>query len=339
MQKLKVGVIGLGIQGELHLRTYSELPNTEVVGIADVNEERLKAMGNKYKVKGLYKDFNKMIAESGAEAISIATPDHFHREAAVASLRADKHTLVEKPLATSVHEADDILKTAAMSRAKLMTNYTHRWHPAYYQAYSTIKSGKIGKPVVGYARKNDTLYVATEMIKWADKSSPTMFLSAHDVDLIRWYFGGEANEVYATGIKQVLVKKGIDTYDAVQAQVRFDTGAVATFEATWIYPNTFPTIVDSFVEVIGTDGVIHLDRKSESIEVATHTAFQYPKTFLAGEIFGKLQGAFQLAVAHFVDCVINNKEPLISGKDGRQVTSILEAIHRSAKEGKPVKPE
>jgi len=134
------------------------------------------------------------------------------------------------------------------------------------------------------------------------------------------------------------VKRGIDTYDVIQAQVRFNSGAVATFESCWIYPDTFPTIVDSFVEVIGTEGVIHLDRKSESIELATKDSFTYPKTFLVSTIFGKMQGAFQLALAHFVDCVTSGKPVVVTGRDGRQVTSILDAIHRSLSQGKPVTP-
>ena len=338
MEKLKVAVVGVGIQGELHVRAYSEMPYVDLVALCDISEEQLQAMGKKYSVKRLYTDYEKMIAESGAEAISIATPDAFHAGPTIACLKANKHVLVEKPLTTDVKEADEILAAERKSKCKLMTNFTHRWHPAYYQSFASIKEGKIGEPILAYTRKNDTLYVSTKMIKWANKSSPALFLSAHDIDLVRWFFNAEATEVYATGVKKVLIKRGIDTYDVIQAQVRFNSGAVATFESCWIYPDTFPTIVDSFVEIIGTEGVIHLDRKSESIELATKDSFTYPKTFLVSTIFGKMQGAFQLALAHFVDCVTSGKPVVVTGRDGRQVTSILDAIHRSLSQGKPVTP-
>ena len=69
---------------------------------------------------------------------------------------------------------------------------------------------------------------------------------AHDIDLVTWYFGDEAVEAYASGVRGVLSERGIDTYDAIQAQVRYRRGAIATFESCWIYPNSFPTMVDSW---------------------------------------------------------------------------------------------
>ena len=109
-------------------------------------------------------------------------------------------------------------------------------------------------PIAGYARKNDTIFVSTEMINWASQSTPIHFLGAHDIDLMRWYFGSEPVEVRAYGAKGVLTERGIDTYDLIQAQVKFESEAFATFESAWIYPNTFPTIVDSFLEVVGSQG-------------------------------------------------------------------------------------
>jgi len=167
------------------------------------------------------------------------------------------------------------------------------------------------------------------MMNWAARTTPLHFLGSHDIDLMRWYFGTEPVKVHACGAKKVLAARGIDTYDVVQAQVEFDGGQFATFESSWIYPNSFPTIVDSFVEVIGSSGHLHFDRKRESIEMSTADKFSYPKTSLSHETFGKLRGAFVECLSDFLDAILTNSEPKVTAFDGRQVTAVLDAAMRS----------
>ena len=146
---------------------------------------------------------------------------------------------------------------------------------------------------------------------------------------MRWFFGSEPVEAHAYGSKNVLAARGIDTYDVIQTQVKFASGAFATFESAWIYPNTFPTIVDSFVEALGTSGHLHFDRKRESIEMSNSDRFAYPKVFLCHEVFGKLRGAFVDCLSDFIDAILNDTEPRVTAFDGRQVTAVLDAISRS----------
>jgi predicted dehydrogenase len=175
------------------------------------------------------------------------------------------------------------------------------------------------------------------MLGWADRSSPSWFLSSHDIDLVCWYFGVDPQEVYANAVRKVLVNQGVDTPDAIQAQVRFVDGAVATFEACWTYPNTFPTMTDSFLEIITTGAVIHLDRKREQIEVSTDQGFQYPRNLL-GYVYeeGEMHGAVPLSVHHFIKCVLEDREPLVTLDSSLRVTRILDAIQRSIDLGAPV---
>jgi predicted dehydrogenase len=174
------------------------------------------------------------------------------------------------------------------------------------------------------------------MISWAGRTSPSFFLSSHDLDLLLWYFDDRVVEVYATAVHGVLREQGIDTPDAVQAQVRFAGGAVATLEACWTYPDTFPTMTDSFLELIFTDAVIHLDRKREQIEVATHERFSYPRNQLAGRVGGKPSGSTAAAVTHFVDAVLDRTAPLVTLDSSVHVTEVLVAIDESWRQGRPV---
>jgi predicted dehydrogenase len=173
------------------------------------------------------------------------------------------------------------------------------------------------------------------MIAWAAATTPIHFLGAHDIDLMRWYFEDEPVTAYARGVKGVLTGRGVDTWDVVQAMVSFRGGAIATFEAAWIYPNAFPTLTDSFVEVIGTDGHLHFDRKRESIEMSTAKQFTYPKTFLLADVFGRMRGAFVECLSDFVSAIRDDTEPRVTAWDGRQVTAVLDAISRSLASGRP----
>ena len=153
------------------------------------------------------------------------------------------------------------------------------------------------------------------------------------MDLVRWFLGSEPVVARAWGCKEVLAARGIPTYDMIQAQVRFASGAFVTFESGWIYPNTFPTPVDSFIQIIGSAGHINLDRKCESYEISTEKAFSYPKSFLSADVFGRLRGAFPSCLEDFVYAIANDKTPRVTGFDGRQVTAALEAIHTSLANG------
>ena len=333
--KLRIGVIGLGIMGEQYVRIYDAHPHTTVTAISTRTEGRLNEIGDKYGIKTRFTDYRELLSQGNVDAVCVATPDFAHCEPVKAALREHKHVLCEKPFTTLLSEADELLSLSQASpQLKLQVAFNHRWLSSYYHGFAQIRSGAIGRPVAGYARKNDTIYVSTEMINWASRSTPIHFLGAHDIDLMRWYFESEPVEVRAYGAKGVLSERGIDTYDLIQAQVKFESGAFATFESAWIYPNTFPTIVDSFLEVVGSQGHLHFDRKRESIEMSTPEQFTYPKTFLNHEIFGKLRGAFVECLSDFVDAILNNSEPKVTAFDGRQVTAVLDAVTRSLESGR-----
>jgi predicted dehydrogenase len=333
--KVRIGVIGLGIMGEQYVRIYNAHPAATVTAICTRKRERLDEVGEKYGIQSRFTDYNELVTQGNVDAVCVATPDFAHYGPVKAALTANKHVLCEKPFTTVLSEADELLRLSdAREHLNLQVAFNHRWLSSYYQGFASIRAGVIGDPIAGYARKNDTIWVATEMINWAAQSTPIHFLGAHDIDLMRWYFASEPAEVRAYGAKGVLSSRGIDTYDLIQAQVKFENDAFATFEAAWIYPNTFPTIVDSFVEVIGTRGHLHFDRKRESIEMSTPDQFTYPKTFLTHEIFGKLRGAFVECLSDFVGSITAGTKPSVTAFDGRQVTAVLDAVTRSLASGK-----
>ena len=330
MEMLKIGIVGAGIMGESHALVYRTHPQCRLTAVCDFNHQRAEAFAEKYGGLQRYETVEEMLEKGGVDLVSVCTPDFAHAGPALAAARAGKHVLVEKPLAVTVGDAQAMIQAASDNHVKVMAQFSHRWVPAYRQAKDLLSKPESGQPVLAYTRKNDHIFVPTQMIGWSARTTPSWFLSSHDIDLVCWYFESQPVSVYATAVRKVLVSRGIDTPDAIQAQVRFANGAAATFESCWIYPNTFPTMVDSFIEIITTDMVIHLDRKREQIEVSTDRAYQYPRNLLSYPYEdGEVHGAVPLSINHFIRCVLEDRPPLVTLESSLQVTRILEGIQRS----------
>jgi predicted dehydrogenase len=333
MQSIGVGIVGTGIMAKAHARVVTEDPRVHVAGW--VTRQGSPAGIEEFGPAPVHATIGELLRDDSVAIVIVATPDFAHREASIAAAEAGRHVLIEKPLAMSGEDAEAILAAVSASGVHAMTLFNQRWAPAYWQAKQELAKPEAGKPIMAYARKNDTLFVPTEMISWADRSSPSWFLSSHDVDLVTWFFDEPAVEVFATAVERVLVGRGIDTPDAVQAQVRFASGAVATFESSWAIPAGYPTVVESFVEVITTERHIHIDRKVEQLEVATQERMLYPRTGGA-QIGGRSVGPAASAVRHFVDVVADGAEQIIPLEHSVQVTWLLEAIEKSYRSGAPV---
>jgi predicted dehydrogenase len=334
-ETIGVGLIGAGIMGQGHAAAVTQDPRARLVGVASI--EGADELAGRYGARLATKDYRDLLARNDIQLVVVATPDHAHFAICKAAIEAGKNVLVEKPLTVDLGEADRLIETVKRSGLKLMTCFSHRWIPPYWAAHEAVEAGKIGRPVLAYARKNDRIFVPTKMLAWAAGTTSAWFLSSHDIDLVSWYMGDRAVEVYATAVWGVLRGRGVETPDAIQAQVRFAKGGVATFESCWIYPDTYPTMTDSFIEVVGEAGVIHLERKHEQLEIASQETYEWPRTLVKPTIAGRQQGALTEIVHHMIACVRDNKPTLVTLESSREVTAILDAIHRSTASGRPEK--
>lgn len=331
-EPLGVGIIGAGIMGSAHAAGFAADPRSRLLGTAGLPLSSAKDLASRFGGRAT-DDYREVLADPRIELVSVATPDHLHHEICRAALEAGKHVFVEKPLTTDLTQADALVALAARSDRTLMTAFNHRWIPAYNEAHQLIRSGEIGTPVMAYARKNDRIHVPTSMLTWAERTTCAWFLSSHDVDLVNWFIQDRPAEVFASSVSGVLTGRGIDTPDAIQAQVRYRNGAVATFESCWIYPDTFPTMTDSYIEVIGTEGVVQLPRQSDQLEVATSKSFSYPRTSIGADVHGVRLGAVTAALQHMITCVISGEQPLVTAQSSRDVIAALDAVHRSLASG------
>ncbi len=333
--KTRIAIIGTGIMGKNAANVWQRHPGVEVVAVCDNDLEKARTVAAELHVPHVYKSHQELLDKEQVEAVHINTPDSAHRDPVIDALRAGKDVLVEKPMTTDVAEADEIVRAVDETGRILQVSFNHRWLSVYHKVFSDIAQGKIGECITGFAKKNNPILVPTEWLPWSAKTTPAWFLSSHDIDLMCWWTGAAGVEVYATGAKKVLKARGIDTYDAIQAQVRFTGGFFATFESAWIYSNKSPYLPDSYMEVIGTEGHVFMDRKAEAIEMATKEAYSYPRTLLNYKVFDRWVGALPACMYSFIDAVTERRQPFVTARDGRNVTAILDAIHRSLASGKP----
>lgn len=334
---MRVAVVGAGILGSRHARFWAQQPTADLVAVVDLERDRAEAVASKWRVEELsspsvYTDIDTMLRELRPEAVSVATPDFAHRDPCLASLSMGAHVLVEKPLATTAADARAIAEAADAAGRIAMVNHSMRWIPRHREVHAATSSD-LGALVVAHSVKADVISVPLTMLKWAARSSPAWFLTAHDLDLVRWFANDRVTRVWAQGSRKVLSARGVDTWDAIQASVTFSGGAIATFESSWIHPETYPALTDDYMHVIGERGVAYLDRGRESVEMYGPDRARHPKHATVYEVDGRIHGSFRHALEHFQQCVRDGTEPDTSARRLVGVVETLEAIHRSLETG------
>lgn len=322
--KLNVAVIGVGTFGSMHAKIYSQMDMCELKAVADINQKRLDEVCHMLKVEG-YTDYQELLARDDIDAVNICTTDELHVEPAVTAANMGKHVFVEKPLARTPQDCDKIIKAAKDSDVKLTVGHILRFDPRYVTAYEKIKNNTIGKLVHLFVRRNNPITNAKRLSK---HTSVLFFLGIHDIDFMNWCVGKKAKKVYA----EATYKKLKNTPDTVLATIRFSDDTIALLEASWILPESFPGKLDAKFEVIGTDGVIYVDGGSDTVEIA-HQRFESPELFYAPELFGERVGILRDELTHFVECIVNDREPIVSGEDGKAAVEVAYTIQKSFETG------
>ena len=259
---IRVCVIGGGTFGKVHLKVLSQMSRdgeAELVALADVNEEILKEREREFGVK-TYQDFRRMLDVEKPDAVTIATPDHLHREIALEVLDRDIPVLVEKPLDVSVEGAEEIKRKAEEKGLLLQVDFHKRYDPYHREVERMVREGELGEIQYGYVTMEDVITLPRDTFpSWAPSSSPVWFLGVHFYDLLTWIIKKKPVRVVATGIKRVLKGLGIDTYDSVQAKVEYEGGISLTFDTSWILPEDFEAIVNQEFRLVGDKGMIEVD--------------------------------------------------------------------------------
>jgi len=352
---IKLGVIGAGKFGTNILNAFKQMESDgrcKLAAICDINRDVLESQSRKYEVKG-YTDYREMIkTEKDIYGIAVATPDPFHREPVMYAAGAGRHIFVEKPMDVTVEGCREMMEACVKNRVLLQVDFHKRFDPFHIAVRKDVREGKTGEIEYGYAHMEDKIMVPRDWFPgWASKSSPVWFLGVHMFDLVRWIIGSNGKKVYARGRKLKLKSLGIDTYDSVSAMVEFESGAVVTFDVSWILPEDFEAIVNQGFRLVGDRGLVECDSQDRGTRVSYEKqgVMTYNPVFLNENRDGKTgtvrySGYGIESIADFV----YNLEYLAAGgtldrlqggvtglgEDGIEVTKIAVAVHRSLDSGK-----
>jgi predicted dehydrogenase len=333
VRQIGVGVIGVGLMGSLFARLASQLPDSELVGVADANKHQAAQVGESLGVPA-YTDYNELLALSGMSAVVIATPDALHLEPALAAAGAGKHVLIEKPLATNEEDGRRIVEACRRAGVTLMVAHVLRFDPNYGEAFKAVHSGRLGEIVHLSARRNTSLPDAKRL---AGRVTITFYLGSHSIDAMQWIVGSPIVEVTAIGTRKAMQELGVD--DTVMSLLRFENGAIGTLENSWIRPEGAGSRrIGASLIVMGTEGSLRVEPFQECMTTyrPNYVEPALPLVSFDNTVWGKISGIYRDEFGHFIDCIQTAARPIISPEQALSAIIVCGAIERSLREGVPV---
>lgn len=306
-RKVRVGVVGVGHLGQHHARIYAEMPEVELVGVADVNEARLKEVAERFKVPG-FVDYRGLIGL--AEAVSIAVPAILHYQIAREFLFQGVDVLVEKPIAETVEEAEDLVEIARTQGRLLQVGHIERFNGAVRALEGLIvEPGFIEchrlSPFPGRAMDVDVV----------------LDLMIHDIDVILSLVKSKVKEVSAVGVPVIS-----DQVDIANARIQFESGCVANVTASRVSVERMRKI-----RIFQRDTYLSLDYATQEIALYRRILPDAPDglpRIVREEVSIDKAEPLRVELQSFVDCVRTRRRPLVSGEEGRDALKVaLQILH------------
>ena len=292
MKRVKFAVIGLGWFGEKHCEALSGIPQVELFALCTRTESRLQELAKQFNVPHTYTDYNELLANKEIEAVNVVTMWDQHTGPTLAALSAGKHVFVEKPMASTLPDCEAIVKAANATDKCFMVGHICRFNPRYAAAKQEVASGKIGKIVSMYARRNIPASVGASVL---GKIGPIIGDGVHDTDLMLWYSGAKIETAYA----QSLSVRGLRYPDIGWTMYRFNTGAIGVCENIWFLPDTTSFQIDERMEIIGTEGSIHIHDTYPNFSVCDKDGWHSPDTTYWPLLHNLRAGALRDELAYF----------------------------------------
>ncbi|PYG88723.1 putative dehydrogenase [Ruminiclostridium sufflavum DSM 19573] len=340
IKQIKMGIVGAGTWGETHASIYAEHLFADPVAICDKDEVRARAIAEKYGIREVYTDYNEMAEKSDIDAVAIVTPDFLHADIACKFADCKKHLLIEKPLATTREDIGRICEAVERNGVRCMVDLHNRWNPPFNTAKQEVESGKLGEPYTAYIRHSDVKWVATDMLKWASKSSILWFLGSHSLDTLRWIFDDEVKRVYSIKKEGILKALGVDTADIYLTTIEFERGGIAHMENGWVTPNGNTNINDFKFSLLCTKGMVSLDLSSHNlIHLVTDEKAVTPDILVSNMVFDRCKGLSYESIRDFIDRLVDGKEFRVTLEDSRKTALAIIAMLESSETGMPVEVE
>jgi UDP-N-acetylglucosamine 3-dehydrogenase len=332
MDRLRIGVIGLGWFGEIHCEAIIGIPNLELAGLCTRTPDRLKALGAKFGVKKLFTDYKQMLADPDIDAISVCTMWDQHTDPAIAALEAGKHVFLEKPIASTMKDANAIIAAGKRAKGILQVGHIVRFNPRYRMAKKQIEEGKIGRILSMSSRRNIPAAWTPTIL---DKIGPIVGDAIHDTDIMLWFNPGDP---VVSAYAQTVSLRNLKHPDIGQTMYRFKSGATATLETVWCMPEKTPFDIDERMTVIGSEGFVHVQDTFPNLGVVGSDKLHSPDTTYWPEFEGTRGGALREEFSYFANCALAGRKPAIgTPEDAAAALAATLAAEESARTGQVVK--
>ena len=336
MKKLRIGIAGLGRLGKVHANNIAyKIPNAELVAACSIMPAELEYAKQELGVTEVYTDYNEMLKNADIDAVVIVTTSSEHCWQIEAALDAGKHVFSEKPLGVDVEQCKQA--EAAVERhpeLTFMLGFMRRYDKSYAYAKKKIEEGAIGTPYLVKATGIDPEAAVEGAIRFAATSGGIFLdMAIHDIDLMRWFLGCEATEVYAMGatFKHPEFKAAGDDETAV-AVYKFENGAMGMVHVGRTAPHGYHVET----EIVGTEGSIRISGVPQKNLAMVYDA-SGARTECVGSFPERFDESYLIEMEEFVDCALNGKQPGTTVYDGTKSTAIGFATTEAWKTGKIVK--
>ncbi len=326
-RKVKIGMMSFA---HMHAWSYAQSivrrDDTEMVGIADHDATRTQQMAEAFGTRA-FESYEALLAEPGLEAVVICSENVRHRPLVEMAAQAGKHILCEKPLATTIADAEAMIYACESAGVQLMTAFPCRYSPVIQRLKETLDSGTVGEIVAARGTNRGRNPGGWFIEKSESGGGATIDHTVHVTDLLRWILRDEVKEVYAE-ISNNIGHKSFD--DVGFLSLTFEKGTFATLDASWSRPKSFPTWGDVTLEVITTQGTLSLDMFAQNVVVYSDKNNSTAWHNWGGNIDNGLVGAFAQAVRE------GSPVP-ITGVDGLRAAEVALAAYQSAETLAPVR--
>jgi predicted dehydrogenase len=319
--------------GRRHAENLRRLvPQAQLVAVADVAADRARQVATELEIENSFSSLERMLECKGLDAVVIATPDKFHPAAVKMAAAAGKDILCEKPIALSLAEAHELLEAVSKAGVRMQVGFMRHYDPAYSSAMKRIEAGEIGVPVIfkSLGRDKD----GPPLSAYQSNINGMLFYTntIHDFDLARWLMQDEVSEVHAyttSAIRPEVAEFG-DVVASV-VNLKFDKGAIGNIEshAQSVYG------YDVRTEIVGSKGSILIGSVHRT--PAMFLTAQGSNQPLADYFLTTFADAYLAEMRDFVDCILQDRQPRISGEDGLRALAMAVAAENSYLQGKSAK--
>lgn len=342
---MKYALIGCGRISTNHIKAAVN-NQLEIVAVCDVLPEKMEELLGKHGLEKdssihRYADYKEMLEKEKPELVSIATESGIHAEIALHCIEKGVHVIIEKPMAMSMDDANQIIQRSEEKNVKVSACHQNRFNVAVQELRKAVEAGRFGKLSHGsihvrWNRNKGYYEQAPWRGTWAQDGGALMNQCIHGIDLLRWMMGNEVDEVYGATRQQF--HNYLEAEDIGMAVVKFKNGAIGTIEGT---TNVYPQNLEETLFLFGESGTAKIGGTStNNIDVwnfADETAEDAKNKGLEEATSNVYGNGHTSLFADMMDAIANDRKPYVDAVAGRNALEMILAIYKSQKTGQPVK--